>query len=54
MLNRVIRIAGGLAGLALLVAAPVQAQEPCCRSAGLEVPERYRVEALDERRLNHE
>ena len=54
MLNRVMRIACGLAGLALLVAASVQAQEPCCRSAGLEVAERYRVEGLDERRFTHE
>ena len=45
MLNRVIRIARGLAGLALLVAASVQAQEPCCRSAGLEVAERVPLEA---------
>ena len=53
MLNRVTRIACGLTGLALLVAAPVQAQEPCCRSAGLELAERYRVEGLDERRFTH-
>jgi len=53
MLNRVTRIACGSAGLALLVAAPVQAQEPCCRSAGLELAERYRLEGLDERRFTH-
>jgi hypothetical protein len=48
------RIACGSAGPVLLLASLVQAQEPCCRSAGLEVADRYRVEGLDERRFTHE
>ena len=40
--------------LALLLAVPATAQEPCCRSAGWEIAERYRVEGLDERRFTHE
>jgi hypothetical protein len=40
--------------LLLLLAVPATAQEPCCRSAGWEIAERYRVEGLDERRFTHE
>ena len=40
--------------LALLLAVPATAQEPCCRSAGWEIAERYRVEGLDDRRFTHE
>ncbi len=42
--------------LLLLVSAarPATAQEPCCRSAGWEIAERYRVEGLDSRRFTHE
>ena len=54
MLERVMRIACGSAGLVLLVAAPVRAQESCCRPEALDVAERYRVEGLDERRFTHE
>jgi hypothetical protein len=54
MLKRVMRTACGSAGPVLLLASLVQAQEPCCRSAGLEVAELYRVEGLDERRFTHE
>jgi predicted deacylase len=54
MLREIIRIARSSAGLALLAWAPVQAQETCCRSEGLEVAERYRVRGLDERRFTHE
>lgn len=40
----------------LTVALPVAlpAQEPCCRDAGLEVAERYRVAGLEDRRFTHE
>ena len=44
----------GLALFALLTAAQVVAQEPCCRSAGWEVAQRYRVAGLDERRFTHD
>ena len=56
MLERVIRTTLSTAGLLLLLpaAAPVHAQEACCRAEGLEVAERYRVEGLDERRFTHE
>ena len=40
--------------LVLLIAAPAAAQEPCCRSAGWQIAERYRVEGLDERRFTHD
>jgi hypothetical protein len=54
---RLIRPAWTLCALALLAhpfAVPAAAQEPCCRSAGWEVAERYRVEGLDDRRFTHE
>lgn len=56
MLERVIRTTLSTAGLLLLLpaAAPVHAQEACCRAEGLGVAERYRVEGLDERRFTHE
>lgn len=40
----------------LLVSAarPATAQEACCRSAGWEISERYRVEGLDDRRFTYE
>ena len=47
-------LASAAALLLLLLAVPVTAQEPCCRSAGWEIAERYRVEGLDERRFTHE
>jgi hypothetical protein len=53
MLEKVMRIACGSAGLVVLLVPLVQAQEPCCRAEGLEVAERYRVEGLDERRFTH-
>ena len=43
-----------LALFALSTAAPAAAQDPCCRSAGWEIAERYRVEGLDDRRFTHE
>lgn len=54
MLEGVIRIALSSVALALLTAAPLQAQETCCRSEALDVADRYRVEGLDERRFTHE
>jgi len=54
MLENTIRIVCASAGLAMLAIAPLAAQEPCCRSQGLEVADRYRVEGLDERRFTHE
>ena len=54
MLERVMKMARLLVGLALLVAPPLEAQQACCRSEGLEVANRYRVEGLDERRFTHE
>jgi len=54
MLDRIIRIAQWSAGLTLLVASPVPGQETCCRTEGLEVADRYRVEGLEERRFTHE
>ncbi|MBK5098394.1 MAG: peptidase M14 [Gemmatimonadetes bacterium] len=54
---RLIRPAWTLCALPLLAhpfAVPAAAQEPCCRSAGWEVAERYRVEGLDDRRFTHE
>lgn len=53
MLGQVIRVVSASAGLALLTAASVPAQEPCCRSQALAVADSYRVEGLDERRFTH-
>ena len=53
-MNRVVRIVLWSAGLTLLVASPVPGQETCCRTEGLEVADRYRVQGLDQRRFTHE
>ncbi len=46
---------GPLAALFILFpVVPATAQEPCCRSAGWEIAERYRVEGLDDRRFTHD
>ncbi len=53
MLASVGRIACAVVGLVLLSATQARAQETCCRSAGLDVATRYRVEGLQERRFTH-
>ena len=54
MAHRIVKFGPLAALLVLLPAVPATAQEPCCRSAGWEIAERYRVEGLDERRFTHE
>ena len=54
MAHRIVKFGPLAALLVLLPAVPASAQEPCCRSAGWEIAERYRVEGLDERRFTHE
>ena len=53
-MDRVVNIVIWAVGLALLAASPASGQEACCRTEGLEVAERYRVEGLDQRRFTHE
>ena len=54
MRNRFPQASGVAAVLTMLLVSAVIAQEPCCRSAGWEVAERYRVAGLDERRFTHD
>lgn len=52
--TQILKAPGLAAAVTMLLASAVVAQEPCCRSAGWEIAERYRVAGLDERRFTYD